>query len=498
MLIMNWFKNLKVGSKLVLSFTLLLVIAVIVGVFLIIEMRTIENDYSEAMTRVSSAYANAMSDSNIETSSLTLSEFDGLIESNRAKADQALLVALILLFVMAIATSLVAIFIPPMITKPLLTLVAFMDKASSTGDLSLSDADHKVIGEYGSVKDEIGWVIRSCAAFVMHITDIAKELETIAEGDFTTAIKVLSDDDTMGGSLVSMIDNLNNMFCEINNTTIQVATGSKQIADSAQALAQGSTEQAASVQQLSASIGDIAIKTRENADKAEHAAALANTIKNNAEKGSEQMDEMIRAVKDISSASQSISKVIKVIDDIAFQTNILALNAAVEAARAGQHGKGFAVVAEEVRNLAAKSADAAKDTGGLIANSMEKAELGSRIAGETAESLSEIVQGINQSNTLVSEIAQASNEQSAGITQVNVGIEQVAHVIQQNSASAQESAAASQQMSSQSNILEDMLAQFKLKDNRTSGRFTIEAPRSPAPADEKLFLDDNNGRLGKY
>jgi len=495
---MNWFRNLKVGSKLVLSFTLLLVIAVIVGAFLIIELRTIENDYSEAMERMSSAYTQAVSADNTEESVPALSEFDRLIESSRAKADRAFLVAIILLSAMAIVTSLVAVLIPPMITKPLLTLVAFMDKASSTGDLSLSEADHNVISKYATAKDEIGRVIGACAAFVLHITEIAEELETIAEGDLTVEINVLSDLDTMGGSLVRMIDNLNNMFCEINNTTVQVATGSKQIADGAQALAQGSTQQAASVEQLSASIGDISLKTRDNAEKAEHAAALANTIKSNAEKGSKQMDDMIEAVRDISSASQSISKVIKVIDDIAFQTNILALNAAVEAARAGQHGKGFAVVAEEVRNLAAKSADAAKDTGGLIANSMEKAELGSRIAGETAESLTEIVQGISQSNHLVSEIAQSSVAQSAAITQINIGIDQVAQVIQQNSASAEESAAASQQMSSQANILEDMLAQLKLKDNGTLSRFAIEAPKKSSPADKKQYSNDNNGGLGKY
>ena len=260
------------------------------------------------------------------------------------------------------------------------------------------------------------------------------------------------------------------LTASISQVSETFVMSSKQIAAGAQALAQGSTQQAASVEQLSSSITEIAQKTRDNADMANRAAALANKIKQNAETGSFQMGEMMEAVREINQASQSINKVIKVIDDIAFQTNILALNAAVEAARAGQHGKGFAVVAEEVRNLAAKSAEAAKDTGSLIANSMEKAELGSRIADETASSLTEIVSGINESNQIVMQIATSSEEQSAGIVQINQGIDQVAQVIQQNSATAEESAAASEEMSSQSAMLQDLVSQFKSRDDDGAGQ----------------------------
>ena len=179
------------------------------------------------------------------------------------------------------------------------------------------------------------------------------------------------------------------------------------------------------------------------------------------------MDEMINAVKEINEASHSIGNIIKTIDDIAFQTNILALNAAVEAARAGQHGKGFAVVAEEVRNLASKSADAARDTSDMIQDTIQKAELGSRIAGETAVSLKEIAGGINNSNQLVAEIAKASEEQSLGVSQINTGIDQVSLVIQQNSATAQESAAASQEMSGQSDMLQQLASQYKLKESNS-------------------------------
>ena len=288
---------------------------------------------------------------------------------------------------------------------------------------------------------------------------------------------------------------------EIGRICSSFVHASRQISDGAQALAQGSTEQAASIEELSASITDIADKTKTNADMAGHATTLADTIMKNAEKGSRQMDEMTAAVKEINQASNSISKVIKVIDDIAFQTNILALNAAVEAARAGQHGKGFAVVAEEVRNLAAKSAEAAKDTGGLIANSMEKAELGARIADSTAASLTEIVAGINESSRIVGEIAKSSEEQSMGIAQINTGIDQVAQVVQQNSATAEQSAASSTQMSGQSAMLEELILQFQHKDGTDKKR--IQPPQKNSneqlamPA-KTSYTPSEGDNFGKY
>ena len=253
------------------------------------------------------------------------------------------------------------------------------------------------------------------------------------------------------------------LVAEIESVSTSFLSTSKQISDGAQQLAQGSTEQAASIEELSGSISEVSDKTKANAEMATRAAALADTIKSNAENGSRQMDEMMRAVNDINEASGQISRVIKVIDEIAFQTNILALNAAVEAARAGQHGRGFAVVAEEVRNLAAKSADAAKDTGILIENSIEKANLGVRIARETAESLSKIVSGVSESNQLVGEIEKSSSEQSLAIGKIDDGIDQVALVVQQNSATAEESAAASSEMRSHSNALKELIDEFEQK-----------------------------------
>ncbi|MCL1822917.1 MAG: methyl-accepting chemotaxis protein [Oscillospiraceae bacterium] len=365
--------------------------------------------------------------------------------------------------VAAIIAMVIALYIASLISKPMIVLSGFMKNAGATGDITLRPEDVKNISELSQVRDELGETIGATATFIKHVTHIAEELETVAKGDLTTRIEFLSEKDVMGIAVQRMVDNLSNMFKEINSSTEQVSHGSKQVADGAQTLAQGSTTQAASIEQLSSSIAEISEKTKTNAVTADKTAKLAESIMSSAEKGSRQMDEMMGAVQDINIASQNISKVIKVIDDIAFQTNILALNAAVEAARAGAHGKGFAVVAEEVRNLAGKSAEAAKETGDMIQNSMAKAELGTRIAGETAASLTEIVAGITESSEYIREIARASDEQSTGISQINTGIDQVAQIIQQNSATAQESAAASEEMSGQSTMLQDLIAQFKLK-----------------------------------
>jgi methyl-accepting chemotaxis protein len=362
-----------------------------------------------------------------------------------------------------ITGTIISVLISGKITKPILPLTSFLRRAADTGDITIHAVDKTVIDVYSTHKDEIGRCIKSAAAFVQHVTEVSDKLEEISNGNLDLEHTLLSEKDIMGASLVKMIDKLNLLFNEVRNSTTLVANESKQVAEGAQALAQGSTQQAAAVEELSASISEIAHTTKDNAGLAENAAVLAGTILGNAEQGSLKMDEMMNAVKEINQASTSISKVIKAIDDIAFQTNSLALNAAVEAARAGQHGKGFAVVADEVRKLAAKSADAARENNVLIQNSIEKAELGSQIALETSTSLTEIVTGINESNSIINEIAKYSEEQSYSINQVNEGIEQVAQVIQQITATAEESAAASDEMSRQSASLSKLVSQFKVK-----------------------------------
>ena len=427
------------------------------------------------------------------------------VDNNTALYKTMLIIEIIVLALAVFIALFFAFYISSLISKPLVKLSAFMSRAGATGDITLSTEDAGTLGKYSQNKDEIGLTINGAVSFINHVTTISEELEVIASGNLTAAIDVLSEADIMGKSMRQMVNNLNSMFSEIQASTDQVSTGSKQVANGALSLAQGATEQAASIEELSSSIAEISERTKTNAITADKTSKLSETIKISAEKGSRQMNEMITAVKEINNASQSISKIIKTIDDIAFQTNILALNAAVEAARAGQHGKGFAVVAEEVRNLASKSAEAAKDTGNMIQNSMDKAQLGSRIAGETAESLKEIVSGINESSQLVNEIAKSSIEQSHGIDQINIGIDQVARVIQQNTATAQESAAASEEMSGQSDMLQHLITQFRIKEPITTNHH-ISSPekgvrKSIAIKAERVLSspsDKASGTFGKY
>ncbi len=412
-----------------------------------------------------------------------------------------LLITIISVLGFGVVTSVpLAMYISGIISSPLIILNGFLKRAGEHGDTEIKEEDVKSIGLYGTRRDETGQTIASTANFVTRINGVNAALEKIAGGDLTAEFAPLSDKDTLGKSLKKMTADLNAMFGSMNNSANQVSAGASQVADSAQSLAQGTTQQAATVEQLSSSITEIAARTKHNAEMAGKAASLAETIKVNAEKGTAQMDEMMSAVKQIQDASRSIDKVMKTIDDIAFQTNILALNAAVEAARAGQHGKGFAVVAEEVRNLASKSAEAARETGSLIANSIEKAELGAQIAEETSASLAEIVTGVNDSSRLVAEIAKEYEAQSEGIALINNGIDQVAQVVQQNSATAEESAAASEEMSSQSALLRELIAKFKLQASGVSSHENAIRPvnRPAAPQSAGFAINEGYEAENKY
>ncbi|WKY46782.1 methyl-accepting chemotaxis protein [Eubacteriaceae bacterium ES3] len=344
--------------------------------------------------------------------------------------------------------------------EPLDEVISVMS-AISQGDLNNSiKGDYQ--GDFERLKQAVNNTNISLSQIIGKIKGFTREIScknlsmpemSQFEGDFYE----ISD------SLNHITEILNELLREILNTASQVSSGTSQVSSGSQSLAQGSTEQASSVEELTASINELTGQTRNNASASEQAKGLSQKVHFGAEEGNRQMSSMQDAMKEINQSSVDISKIIKVIDDIAFQTNILALNAAVEAARAGEHGKGFAVVAEEVRTLAARSADAARETTALIEGTIGKVKVGTQIADDTAESLQSMVTGIEEIAAINQSIAAASSEQATEIFQISQGIEQVAQVVHQNSATAEESAAASEELSAQAELLKEKLQMFKLR-----------------------------------
>lgn len=368
------------------------------------------------------------------------------------------------------------------------------EAASVLNEMSKGNLNVEVRGNYKGdhelIKTSLNTTIETLSSYLGELNYILGEM---ANGNLnvSTTVDYKGDFIALKNSLNNIVSSFNDILKEMNSAAEEVASGARQVSDSSQALSEGSTEQASAVEELTASMTQIAAQTKQNAVNANQANELAVNAKENAETGNSQMKEMLQSMEEINESSSNISKIIKVIDEIAFQTNILALNAAVEAARAGQHGKGFAVVAEEVRNLAARSSNAAKETTVLIEGSIKKVEDGTKIANETAEALVKIVDGIEQTANLVADIAAASNEQATAIAQVNTGISQVSDVTQNNSATAEESAAASQQLSSQAELLQDMVGKFKLR------RGNYQMKRAYEEDDEEEFVQKPKKESGK-
>jgi methyl-accepting chemotaxis protein len=351
----------------------------------------------------------------------------------------------------------------------------------ASGSLHVSEDDAAMMESYKNQRDEIGILAQAFDTMIDSVRQQAQAAQTIAEGDLTTSVSVRSEEDILGKALAHLVSTFHDLTASIIAAAEQVSSGARLVSDSSMTLSQGATEQASSIEELSASLEEITTSSNMNAQDAMQLSSLALDIRADADAGDARMSEMLSAMEEINTASTSIERIIKVIDDIAFQTNILALNAAVEAARAGQHGKGFAVVADEVRSLAGRSAQAVQETTELIERSISKVQAGMSIARGTAEALAKISDQIDRAISLLNGIATTSQQQARGVEQINIAIAQVSQVVQNTAAIAEEGAAASQELTSQAERLMEQTHAFKVRT----------AQGSALPAQEIILLTDD-------
>jgi len=345
------------------------------------------------------------------------------------------------------------------VDAPIVEIRDVMSKLTQ-GDFTQNvNGDYK--GDFLDIKNAVNTTINTLQAY---IKDISSVLTHLAAGNLTISVTrdYVGSFSSIKESLNNISATLNKTMSEISSASDQVLSGAKQISTSAMDLANGASQQASSVQELNASIDLINQQTQANAQNANQANSLSSMSTSNAREGNEAMQQTLVAMNEIKDASNNISKIIRTIQDIAFQTNLLALNAAVEAARAGEHGKGFAVVAEEVRSLAARSQEAAAETTSLIGTSISTVDSGAEIARTTAETLDTIVENANKVLDVVSAISTASREQAEAISQVVIGLGQISQIVQSNSAVSEETAAASEELTSQAELMQQLVSFFKV------------------------------------
>lgn len=390
----------------------------------------------------------------------------------------------------AVAAMLYSVTLIRAISNPVAQLSAAAKKLAK-GDVNVEL--HKVSN------DDLGILMDNFLEMAASIREQAEIADEIAEGNLTVAVQPRSAEDLLGNALSLLVKDNDSILSNVKDSTMQVTVGADEVAAASQALAQGATEQASALEEVTASMNEISQHTKTNATQANEANERVISVKDMAETGNDQMKSLIGAMNDINESSETISKILKTIDSIAFQTNILALNAAVEAARAGVHGKGFAVVAEEVRNLAAKSASAASETAEIIEDTIRKVSNGTQIAEATAKSLDEIVSSIDRIVDLIGAIASASNEQATAVSQVDQAISQVSQVVQTNSATSEQCAASSAELSSQAANLRTLVAHFKLSSSSDDSASDLDAGfRRPSGKSQNEQIISLDGEFGKY